>query len=101
MATRIVELGFYVSISGPVTYSNERRLPEIVRAAPMERLLLETDAPYLAPYPHRGQRNEPAHIPLMAAALAQLSGTTVDAIAAGTTVTAGRCFTKMAPSLVR
>jgi TatD DNase family protein len=95
------DLGLTLGLGGPVTFQNARSLRALAPQLRLDRLMLETDAPYLAPHPHRGQRNEPAYIPLMAAALAQLSGTTVEAIAAGTTVTAGRCFTKMAPSVVR
>ena len=67
----------------------------------LDRLMLETDAPYLAPHPHRGQRNEPALHPADGRCFGAAFGTTVDAIAAGTTVTARRCFAKMAPSVVR
>ena len=93
------DLGLALGLGGPVTFQNARSLQALAPQLRLDRLMLETDAPYLAPHPHRGQRNEPAYIPLMAAALARLSGATVDAIAAGTTVTAGRCFTKMAPSV--
>jgi len=58
----------------------------------LDRLLLETDAPYLAPHPHRGQRNEPGYIPLIAQALADQLGMTLESVAAQTTVTAERCF---------
>jgi TatD DNase family protein len=95
------DLGLVLGLGGPVTFQNARSLRALAPQLRLDRLMLETDAPYLAPHPHRGQRNEPAYIPLMAAALAQLSGTTVDVIAAGTTVTAGRCFTKMAPNIMR
>ena len=94
-------LGLVLGLGGPVTFQNARSLQALAPQLRLDRLMLETDAPYLAPHPHRGQRNEPAYIPLMAATLAQLSGSTVDAIAAGTTATASRCFTKMAPNVVR
>ncbi|MGC9333277.1 MAG: TatD family hydrolase, partial [Anaerolineae bacterium] len=61
MAERAIELGFYISVSGPVTYHNARQLPDIVRALPLDRLLVETDCPFLAPHPYRGKRNEPAY----------------------------------------
>lgn len=76
MAEEALELGFYLGISGPVTYKNARDLPEIVTATPPDRLLVETDAPFLAPHPFRGKRNEPAHVKLVAervAALKELS----------------------------
>ncbi len=72
MAKRAVELGFYIGISGPVTYKNAHRLREVVSAAPLERLLIETDAPYLAPHPYRGQRNEPVYVGVVAQAIAKL-----------------------------
>jgi len=72
MAEEAVELGFYLGISGPVTFKNARELPEIVAAAPLDRLLVETDAPFLAPHPFRGKRNEPAHVKLVAERVAAL-----------------------------
>jgi TatD DNase family protein len=94
-------LGLALGLGGPVTFQNARSLQALTQQLRLDRLLLETDAPYLAPHPHRGKRNEPAYIPLVAAALAQLFGTTVDAIAAGTTITARRCFAKIQPGVVR
>lgn len=72
MAEEAVDLGFYLGISGPVTFKNARDLPEIVAAAPPDRLLVETDAPFLAPHPFRGKRNEPAHVKLIAERVAAL-----------------------------
>jgi TatD DNase family protein len=95
------DLGLALGLGGPVTFQNARSLQALVSQLRLDRLMLETDAPYLAPHPHRGQRNEPAYIPLMAATLARLSGVTVDAIAAGTTATARRCFAKIPPNVVR
>jgi TatD DNase family protein len=95
------ELGLALGLGGPVTFQNARSLQALAPQLRLDRLMLETDAPYLAPHPHRGQRNEPAYIPLMAATLAGLSGATVDAIAAGTTATARRCFAKIPPNVVR
>jgi TatD DNase family protein len=86
------DLGLALGLGGPVTFENARRLHALAPQLRPDRLLLETDAPYLAPHPYRGQRNEPAFIPLIAAAAARLRGTTVDAVAAETTATAGRCF---------
>lgn len=74
MAEEALELGFYLGISGPVTFKNVRDLPEIVTAAPPERLLVETDAPFLAPHPFRGKRNEPAYVELVAQRVATLKG---------------------------
>ncbi|MBE7470249.1 MAG: hydrolase TatD [Anaerolineae bacterium] len=72
MAEEAIELGFFLGISGPVTFKNARDLPEIVAAAPLDRLLVETDAPFLAPHPFRGKRNEPAHVKLVAERVAAL-----------------------------
>ena len=71
MAQEAIELGFYVSIAGPVTFKNAHRLRELVRQLPLDRLLLETDCPYLAPHPHRGKRNEPAYVKLVAQEIAR------------------------------
>jgi len=95
------DLGLTLGLGGPVTFQNARSLQALAPQLRLDRLMLETDAPYLAPHPHRGKRNEPAYIPLMAATLAGLSGATVDAIAAGTTATACRCFAKIPPNVVR
>ena len=78
MAEEAIELGFYLGISGPVTFKNVRQLPEIVAAMPPERLLVETDAPFLSPHPFRGKRNEPARVKLIAARIAQLQNRTLD-----------------------
>jgi TatD DNase family protein len=92
MAERAMALGFYISISGPVTYQNARRLPEIVAALPLDRLLIETDCPYLPPHPYRGQRNEPAYVQLVAERIATIRGVAIDDIAAATTANARRFF---------
>jgi TatD DNase family protein len=92
MAKRVIDLGFYVSISGPVTYQNARRLAEIVQALPLDRLLIETDCPYLTPHPHRGKRNEPAYVRLVAEKVAEIKGLALDEVAAMTTANARRLF---------
>lgn len=74
MAEEALALGFYLGVSGPVTFKNARDLPEIVIASPLERLLVETDAPFLAPHPFRGKRNEPAYVKLVAERMAALKG---------------------------
>jgi TatD DNase family protein len=71
-ANKMISMNFFLGIGGPVTFQNAHRLQEIVKELPLERLLLETDAPFLTPHPHRGQRNEPAHIPLIADKIAIL-----------------------------
>jgi TatD DNase family protein len=92
MAKRAIDLGFYISISGPVTYRNARQLPDIVRALPLDRLLVETDCPFLAPEPHRGKRNEPAYTRLVAERIAELKGVSFDDLARATTDNAQRLF---------
>lgn len=72
MAEEAIELGFYIGLSGPVTFKNARGLPEIVVALPADRLLVETDAPFLTPHPFRGKRNEPARVALVAERVAAL-----------------------------
>lgn len=72
MAEEAIELGFYIGISGPVTFKNARDLPDIVAAMPPDRLLVETDAPFLSPHPFRGKRNEPAQVKLIAERIADL-----------------------------
>ena len=89
------DLGLALGLGGPVTFQNARSLQALAPHLRLDRLMLETDAPYLAPHPHRGQRNEPAYIPLMAEKLAQLTNTTVENVCAQTTATARRCFEKM------
>lgn len=74
MAEEAVALGFFIGVGGPLTFKNARRLPEIVVELPLNRLLIETDAPYLTPHPYRGKRNEPAYVALVAERLAQLRG---------------------------
>ena len=90
-AHRALEMGFHLGIGGVVTFKNAT-MAEVVKAVPLERLLLETDAPYLAPVPHRGKRNESAYIPLVAAKVAELKGVTLDEVAAVTTASAETLF---------
>jgi TatD DNase family protein len=92
MAERAIELGFYLSVAGPVTYETARKLPDIVRALPLDRLLVETDCPFLPPHPHRGRRNEPAHVRLVAERVAALRGIPIDEVARATTANASRLF---------
>jgi TatD DNase family protein len=91
-----LRLGFYISASGIITFKNSEPLREVFRQVPQERLLVETDAPYLAPLPHRGQRNEPAFVAHTAAVLASLKGVTAEEIARITTENFFRLFAKAA-----
>lgn len=90
-----VELGGYVSFSGILTFKNSAELRDIARDVPRDRLLVETDAPYLAPVPHRGQRNEPAYVTETARVLAETIGVSQDEIARITTDNFFRLFSKM------
>lgn len=81
MAREAIEQGFYISIAGPVTFENARRLRELVRQLPLEKLLVETDCPYLTPHPHRGRRNEPAYVKLVAQEVAQIKGLSLEEVA--------------------
>jgi len=92
MAKRCLDLGLFVSLAGPVTYKNARTLPEVARLVPDDRLVTETDCPFLPPQPHRGQRNEPAYIALTAARLAELRGIDPETLAATMTDNARRLF---------
>lgn len=90
-AQRAVEMGFHIGIGGVVTYKNAT-LAEVAAAVPLNRILLETDAPYLPPVPHRGQRNESAYIPIIAQKIADLRGITLDEVAEVTTASAETLF---------
>ena len=96
-----IELGGYISFSGIVTFRNSEELREIAREIPLDRILVETDAPYLAPVPHRGRRNEPAFVADTAGSLAATLGIDPDELAMLTTRNFFRLFEKMpAPSNV-
>ncbi len=99
MAERAVALGFYISISGIATFKNAQALRDIVRDLPLERLLVETDAPYLAPVPMRGKTNEPAFVVHTAALVAQLKGVTQEELARVTTENFFRLFAKARPPM--
>jgi TatD DNase family protein len=94
LAERAVALGLYLGIGGIATFKRSDALRATIAAMPRERLLLETDAPYLAPPPHRGRRNEPAYIPLIAQVLATTLGESVAAVEALTTENFFRLFSK-------
>ncbi len=85
LARRALALGLYVSFSGVITFKKSDELRAIAADVPLDRLLVETDAPYLAPMPYRGKRNEPSYVVHTAAKLAEVKGITADALAAATT----------------
>jgi TatD DNase family protein len=97
LAEAALELGFYISLSGIVTFRNAEELRAIARDLPLDRLLVETDAPYLAPVPYRGKRNEPAFVAATAAAVAKLKGVEPEHLAAITRENFFRLFTKATP----
>jgi len=80
-AERALDIGFYISLSGIVTFKNATELQEVAKKLPLDRILIETDAPYLAPVPHRGKTNKPAFVKHVAEFLAELRGDTVENIA--------------------
>ena len=92
MARELIKMGWYIGVDGPLTFKNAAKLPEIVKAVPMERLLVETDAPYMAPVPMRGKRNEPAYVRFVAEKVAELRGMTLEEVAARTTENAVRLY---------
>ena len=89
---RALDYGFYIGVSGPVTYPSAAQTREVVRAVPLDRLLLETDAPYLTPQRHRGKRNEPAYVRLVAEKVADVREMLLTEIAALTMDNARRLF---------
>jgi TatD DNase family protein len=100
-AHRALDMGFYIGVDGPVTYPNAGELRALVAQLPLGRLLLETDCPYLAPQPRRGQRNEPAFLPYIAERLAQVCGVPLGEVARTTTANARRLFGLPAVSQAR
>jgi len=91
-AQRAIGLNFCIGITGPITFKNAEKKQEMVAQLPLERMLIETDAPYLAPHPHRGKRNEPAFVYEIADKIAQLQSRNLDEVAAITTSNAARLF---------
>lgn len=85
MALQAIEMGFYISISGIVTFRNAESLREVVKAIPLDKLLVETDSPWLAPIPHRGKQNQPAYVRDVAEFIAQLKEVSLEELAAQTT----------------
>jgi TatD DNase family protein len=92
MARELLKLEFYISVGGPVTFKNARKLIEVVQYVPMDRILIETDCPYLTPEPHRGKRNESTYVRLVAERIAQIKGCTFEEIASVTLENGKRLF---------
>jgi TatD DNase family protein len=91
-AQRALDIGFYISLSGIVTFKNARELQEVAKQLPLDRILIETDAPYLAPVPHRGKTNRPAFVKHVAEFLAELRGDSIENIAEASTNNFHRLF---------
>jgi TatD DNase family protein len=96
LAREALDLGFYLSMSGIATFPKSQELRDIFAAAPVDRILLETDAPYLAPPPHRGRRNEPAYTAHTARVGAELFGLSYEEFAAVTEANFDRLFSRAA-----
>lgn len=95
LAEQAVEMGFYLSLSGIVTFKKSQELRDIVKNIPLEKILVETDAPFLAPMPHRGRTNEPAYVVHTAAAVAEVKGVSLEELGKITTANALRVFNLM------
>ncbi|MDQ0063731.1 TatD family hydrolase [Paenibacillus harenae] len=91
-AKACLDMDFYISFGGPVTFQNARVPKEVLKQVPLDRLLIETDAPYLTPHPLRGKRNESAYVALVAQSVAELLGKSVEEIAEITTENGKKCF---------
>ncbi len=98
VAEAAMDLGFFISFSGIVTFKNAQALKDVARAVPLDRMLIETDAPYLAPAPHRGRVNEPAFVRHVAEEVARLKGVDVEAVAEATSGNFFRLFKRAEPA---
>jgi TatD DNase family protein len=92
VAERALQAGFYLGFTGPITYKNADSLRHIAASVPIDRILVETDAPFLTPTPHRGKRNEPAYIPIMVERLAALKQISIEEMGRATTANSERLF---------
>lgn len=94
MAEEFIKMGYYIGVGGVVTFKNARKLVETVEAIPLERILLETDCPYMAPEPNRGTRNDSTNIPFVVAKIAEIKGVTAEQVQDVTTQNARTLFSK-------
>ncbi|WP_462421815.1 TatD family hydrolase [Salinicoccus sp. Marseille-QA3877] len=92
VADEVINMNFYISLGGPVTFKNAQLPKDIAVHVPLERLLVETDAPFLTPHPHRGKRNEPSYVKLIAEKIAELRDMPYESLAKATTENAERLF---------
>lgn len=95
VARAALDLGFYISFSGIITFKNAQDLREVAAFVPLDRLLIETDSPYLAPVPYRGKTNSPAYVPFVAQQVAQVRGLAVEAVAQATSRNFEQLFTRV------
>ena len=92
MAEELLRMGWYLGFDGPVTYKNARKALEVLEVCPPERILVETDSPYLSPVPMRGKRNDPGNLPWICAKIAEVKGMTAEEVAHVTTENGCRLF---------
>jgi TatD DNase family protein len=92
VAKQCLDMNFYISLGGPVTFKNAKKPKEVALEIPLDRLLIETDCPYLTPHPYRGQRNEPSYVKLVAEQIAEIKGLTFEEIARATSDNAKKLF---------
>ena len=92
MAEKALNMGLYISFSGVITFKNAKKMHDIVKAIPLNRILIETDAPFLTPVPHRGKRNEPAYVKYMAEKIADIKGISLEELGNTITDNAARLF---------
>jgi TatD DNase family protein len=91
-ARESIEMNFMISLGGPVTFKNAKKPKQVAELISLDHLMIETDAPYLAPHPYRGKRNEPSYVPLVAEEIARLKGISVEEVAQATTRNAEKFF---------
>ncbi|AND37683.1 MULTISPECIES: TatD family hydrolase [Cytobacillus] len=92
IAKECVDMNFFISLGGPVTFKNAKKPKEVADVIPLEKLLIETDCPYLTPHPFRGKRNEPSYVKLVAEQIAEIKGLSVEEVAQATTENAKKLF---------
>jgi TatD DNase family protein len=92
MAREVLDAGFYISLGGTVTFKNARKPVEVAKYIPIDRLLVETDSPYMTPVPHRGKRNDSGYLPLIVQKIAEIRNMEVEQVAQVTTENTCRLF---------
>ncbi|NPC94934.1 TatD family hydrolase [Bacillus sp. WMMC1349] len=92
IARECIDMNFYISFGGPITFKNAKKPKEVAKQIPIDRVLIETDCPYLTPHPFRGKRNEPSYVKFVAEQIAELKGLTYEEVAAKTTENAKKLF---------